>query len=609
MPNITINEISQNYSYSTGNNSFATVALPITACWGPGFFNSYTEGDEMTEALETTTWDKFPATRDGLEQFVATYRGPSANYRATKDLSYQMAVTLLTAGYDVLVCRVGSGVAATGKFTNTSDVGILVKAKYPGTFGNNIICTLKAVPLTRDNNGDVKTNYWNLLVYAVDNTGVKTAVENLAFVCDMDNSTDTLLHISEIESDFVILSTVGNMSDMLTDLVKEASGDGVQLKGGTDTCEYVEGSIIKYATKRYAIDAQYVTVLSLGIGSATENDKMAWTIQELNYSNAFEVYELLTDRLTYNPEFIICPWDDFDFSKFGDKWDKTAGVSAIAKKIMDVAYWSRCATGLLDIPRCLTRSDVWEEGKSTADSGYAQQLSRYLPTDAAMTIDSNLYSSHCAVFGPWGQYTYSGTSKKQPAPPSFLYLLMHKGMLDNQAVKYFWQLPNSRSHSVDIGKLDYIINKKVLDEWQGTDGVGVNAITSLPHTGVTVWGNSTLYEVPAATYNPLQNLATRNLINAVKDIVFRAGLSITFSYNNSEAYSKFYTACSPLLDTMKTVGAITDYKIRMSDAVDGTASVNANSVIGKIYLTIAGNITNIDVDLIALPSNVDLTNM
>ena len=37
MSQITINEISQNYSYAAGNASFCSVALPITACWGPGY--------------------------------------------------------------------------------------------------------------------------------------------------------------------------------------------------------------------------------------------------------------------------------------------------------------------------------------------------------------------------------------------------------------------------------------------------------------------------------------------------------------------------------------------------------------------------------------------
>ena len=42
MAQITINEISQNYTYNTGASSYATVALPITASWGPGYFDPKT---------------------------------------------------------------------------------------------------------------------------------------------------------------------------------------------------------------------------------------------------------------------------------------------------------------------------------------------------------------------------------------------------------------------------------------------------------------------------------------------------------------------------------------------------------------------------------------
>ena len=39
MAQIVINEISQNYTYAIGTNSYATVALPITACWGPCYLD------------------------------------------------------------------------------------------------------------------------------------------------------------------------------------------------------------------------------------------------------------------------------------------------------------------------------------------------------------------------------------------------------------------------------------------------------------------------------------------------------------------------------------------------------------------------------------------
>ena len=55
MPQIIINEISDNFTYSIGDNSYATVALPITSCWGPGFFDPETV---ISDAQATELGDK-----------------------------------------------------------------------------------------------------------------------------------------------------------------------------------------------------------------------------------------------------------------------------------------------------------------------------------------------------------------------------------------------------------------------------------------------------------------------------------------------------------------------------------------------------------------------
>lgn len=163
MAEIIISEVSQNYAYNIGNNSYATVALPITACWGPAYQDPESLGVDLDTMLERTSWQRFPATQAGLESFVSTYRGAASNYRIAQDYSYQMAMTLMTAGYDVLVCRVCPGTQASTTFT-ISDATFTVKAKYPGTFGNNLRVTLRKVP---------NYNYWNLITYVVDSSGIQ----------------------------------------------------------------------------------------------------------------------------------------------------------------------------------------------------------------------------------------------------------------------------------------------------------------------------------------------------------------------------------------------------------------------------------------------------
>ena len=57
---------------------------------------------------------------------------------------------------------------------------------------------------------------------------------------------------------------------------------------------------------------------------------------------------------------------------------------------------------------------------------------------------------------------------------------------------------------------------------------------------------------------------------------------------------------------MKNVGAIAGYYVKMAADINGLDQVNANTVIGKVYLVINGVVNDIVVDLIALPPGTDL---
>ena len=340
--------------------------------------------------------------------------------------------------------------------------------------------------------------------------------------------------------------------------------------------------------------------------------------REWAFTAAYFVYQLLKDKLNYNPQRIISPgWDDQDFEFLGTD-EVTTGkktehvsvsdflISPLHKIIMETAYYSRCATGMIDIPRSLLRKDVYNEETDPLKEGYTQKLARIDVTVGSDDVNSILYPTHSALFAPWGQYKYVGTGKQNIAPPAFIALLIQRAQILNQSMQYEWALPTNRKHNLQLGKFDYKVPKKLLDVWQKLEGVGVNVLTEIPELGTNLWGNSTLYEVPPATYQALANLSTRYLVNAVEDIAYKCGISITFQYNNEQAYNKFYAGVTPTLDTMKNVGAIEDYYVRMAADINGLDQVNANTVIGKIYLVVNGVINDIIIDLIALPPGVDL---
>ena len=787
MAQIVINEISSNYTYNIGANSYATVALPITAAWGPGFFDYEAVGKESKdEILEETTWAKFPANQAGLESFISTYRGPATNYRLYGDYSYQTAITLLTAGYDVLVCRLCPGTKSEGnifcaenydktksyeagddfyypatdgqlvqanehidaniaindfsehaqyttgayvkyngliyraiednptanpfsdqtiyakgdacvyegqylkcsssmtepdifsdqstyaigdlvrydgtiytcstavetpgafnssdwtsgrawnasewqepwtnefnpaKWTEVVSVAdpeqvdnrVLFKAKYPGSFGDSLV-----IKLARVTYGNYK--YWNMITYIKDSTGALTAVENLVFTMDELATTDTILYIDEVTSKFVDIELFGNFDaagDAFVETIPLTGGDD---HGFTESADDAMTKALALAEARFGGETIYIKGLKAVKDAGIDKvDADGFYYREWLYTNTTGkpavnasdninewddgILYLLTDRLTYNPDRIISPWDDQDFTWFGDVIDSepwapvtsvNISLSPMHKAIMFVSYYSRCAAGLIDVPRTLKRSD--------AQPYFTKLSTEYKNTEP-------LFATHSAYFAPWGHFVYAGTSRSSIASPSFLKLMIERSQISNQSIQYSWALPTNRKHYVAIGKLDYIVPKKYLDEWQKGEGVNVNAITNIPDLGTNLWGNYTGWSIPPATYNALENLSTRFLVDAIKDVCYRVGISITFQYNNEQAYSKFYAGVTPLLDTMRNVGAIDDYRVIMKADINGLDSVNANSVLGYVYVTVHGVINSIQIDLIALPSSVDLNSI
>lgn len=603
MAQITINEISKNYTYSAGNISFCSVALPITACWGPSFEDPTSAGVTLDEMLENTVFQHFPATTAGLDAFNAMYRGPAANYRSANDYSFQVALSLMSAGYDVDICRVCAGTHASATFTTGGETPntVTLRAKYPGSFGNNLYVVLKKI---------IGKNYWNLITYITDATGSKTAVENLVFVFNIDNSTDSIPHISEVVSGYLTIVVNGVDVDTVTFTAENATLTGGSDRKADGTAEAMMAEAIGLATTRFTLapgtsSSQYTTALNaIKTAGPSVSKASAIRYREWNFNAAMYVLDILTDRLAYAPKRLIMPgWDDQDFLFLtGELVERMTSLSPLHAKMMDVASVSRCAAALLDIPRSLKRSGVWVDTPDAATEGYAQKVSRYLPTTGGYAADG-LFSTHSALFGPWAQYKYAGTPRSVQAPPAFLDLLINISMIRNQSAQYEWILPQTRTHDVIIGDPDYRVPNQLLKSWQSNEGVSLNVLVNIPDQGLTVWGNSTCYEVPVATYNALQNLSTRYLVNAIKDVVFRCGVAITFQYNNEDAYSSFYASVSPILDTMLNQKAITDYRIEMSADINGEDSVNLNSIIGKIYIAIAGIINDITVDLIALPAS------
>lgn len=729
MAKIVVNEYSQSYTYNTGTGSYCEVALPIASCWGP--CNAFSASPDYDVNTAVDMWNHFDGTAAGLQEFVRTYGGPIANYRTYNDYSYYKALSLLSAGYDVLVQRISFGSHASLNSNST-----IISAKYPGSFGNRISVQIKA-----------ESAYFYIVVY-VD----KSAVENIRFARDESVATEDIPVYTDIESNYITISggsdfTVMDSSEQLaggqdcafgslstgdiesiygvpeeeaaekltpsavfripgqfptgvegqpnpnvigqlmTAVHIDAGGQSSDFIGTGDvpaTAQYAYASQVKkfvndninsyvvggWAMKQLSAASPTLVVsnsaakTAKGIGKVTIslststpgtnvdvdvnfNDMTVKSntggiiapVGSLKDDNSIEflsafitsqniqgytgntqfialankanisglnklffdqfmsrfacvAYRQLSDKLAHSPNRVIYPWDDLRISVLSDSVSLVpTELSPTSVVMANVAADSRCATAYIDVPKDLKISDI---------KPYAEAFS------SSLGGSSSLLATNSAMFCPWGKYNYVTMSSSAEASPSFLTLLIQRSMIQNQSLQYEWMLPSSRTNSVKMSDMQYAPTTAYLNLWQAGSGASVNAIAKIPGLGTTLYGNSTLYDLPVATYQALSNLSTRLLFNAIKNRIFECGMTITFTYNNNDAYSAFYAGVTPLLDSMKNAGAIDGYRVQMSQDIDSFGTVNANSVVGKITLQVNGVINDITIDLVAIPSSQPL---
>jgi hypothetical protein len=243
---IQVNVISENTSFNVENSNYCTVALPITACWGPGFTlptAGDATGDSIEAALENTAWSRFDASPDGLESFIATYRGPSSNYRSTKDYSYFMALSLLNAGYAVQTCRLCPGTNASVTDTRKTLPGLRALQKYAVTVGGgkNHRFNLSDAAMLKDNHIDAYGGITAAVSALREKIGhtvkievevrtldeLKEALENKVEIIMLDNmNCEDMKKAVEITDGKALLEASGNVT---ADNIREVAETGVNI--------------------------------------------------------------------------------------------------------------------------------------------------------------------------------------------------------------------------------------------------------------------------------------------------------------------------------------------------------------------------------------------
>lgn len=554
MPKITINEIDSSRYVSPTKNAPMTVLVPGTASFGPVFSqyspNVSTFNGEQDLPLFFNSYGIVPAQ---VKQLDGSYR------TLTDDNCFEYVTNLIRSGATVQFYRLNEGVSASNSGAVTTDnLDVLIQAKYSGSFGNYLVVQLK--------------------------------------VANFDPSTDCVLNIyrnntpstAPIDPTTITLNDLAKMTRVYTGRVSIIETSPFFVENNTN--EFVTISrealieLMEMASQNSGSSGTEDTItLNLYGGSDYPNTDIS-TIREAYYVALLDSYKAFTDPYLF----------DFDFVTSGgyvptlDENSATTtptNLTKLHKTMVELCETRKDCIALIDV--CFG----WD-------------------ADTTIHYASGFNTSYSAIYAPWCSFVSTISSKTIYMPPSLIFLKAILYGMQTQTESELWYVPAgvSRASTPFVVSPEYEIGSTTLNEFQNDNDYKVNPIMRLRNYGYCVYGNSTsLQSVPGLPHSALESMNVRLISNVIKKRIFEVCCGLSFDYNNSELWLKFYTQMDETLLYMKRHYGLYDYQIIMDSSTVTDEMLNERRVPGKILIspTLAGEYFDIDFEI--LPSGVTFT--
>jgi hypothetical protein len=207
-----------------------------------------------------------------------------------------------------------------------------------------------------------------------------------------------------------------------------------------------------------------------------------------------------------------------------------------------------------------------------------------------------LDSSYGATFYPWVQTRDENTGRMLWVPPSVAML----GVLaSSHASSQIWFAPagfnrgglTDGAAGIPVTNVTERLTSKERDTLYENR---INPIASFPSTGIVVFGQKTLQELPSA----LDRINVRRLVIYLKKQISILATQILFEQNVQATWDRFTALIEPFLANVKTEFGITDYKLILDSSTTTDDLIDQNILYAKIMIKPARAIEYIAIDFV-----------
>lgn len=172
-------------------------------------------------------------------------------------------------------------------------------------------------------------------------------------------------------------------------------------------------------------------------------------------------------------------------------------------------------------------------------------------------------------------------------------------MAETDNEKAVWFSPGGRSLQ-NVIKLGW---KSKREERDVLYPLGVNSITTFPGEGALLFGDRTLLQRPSA----FDRINVRRLFIHLRKIISRASRSLLFEQNTEYTRRRFISIVEPVLREIQGRQGITDFRVVCDDSNNTGNIIDQNRFIGDIYIKPARSINFIELNFVAVRTDVDFT--
>jgi len=211
--------------------------------------------------------------------------------------------------------------------------------------------------------------------------------------------------------------------------------------------------------------------------------------------------------------------------------------------------------------------------------------------------DSGIDSNYTATYYPW-ILVRDGANNTQIYIPPTSEVVRNLALTDNIAFPWFATAGYTRG-LVNAVKA----RKKLTQEDRDTLYVGrINPIATFSDVGTVIWGNKTTQIRESA----LDRINVRRLLLQARKLISAVAVRLLFEQNDDKVRQQFLDSVNPILDSIRRDRGLIDFRVVVQSNPE---DLDANQLVGKIYLKPTRALEFIDLEFVITPTSVSFENI